>query len=90
MVVAEAEVKKLLTADPAIRARRRYEELRAKGEKVSLEEIERNIRLRDHTDQTREISPLRQAPDAIGLDNSNMTPSEQMEWIEPILRSKLR
>ena len=71
-----------------VRAMRRYRELTAKGEKVSLEEIERNIRERDLADQTRAISPLRQAPDAVVLDNSRMTPEEQMEWIRPYVESR--
>jgi cytidylate kinase len=65
-----------------VRARRRYDELRAAGHEVSLAEIERNIRERDHIDQTREISPLRKASDAIVLDNSNMTLGEQMAWVQ--------
>ncbi len=69
-----------MTADPAVRARRRYDELTAKGQQVSLEEIERNVRERDKADMSRAISPLRQAEDAIVLDNSRMTVAEQMEW----------
>jgi cytidylate kinase len=86
VVFPDADLKIFLTADPAVRARRRYEELRAAGQDVSLAEIERNIRERDHSDQTREISPLRQAPDAIILDNSDMTLDEQMEWVENLLK----
>ncbi len=82
VVFPDADLKIFLTADPAVRARRRYEELKAMGGDVSLAEIERNIRERDSYDQTREISPLRKAPDAIVLDNSNMTLAEQMEWVE--------
>ncbi len=82
VVFPDADMKIFLTADPAVRARRRYDELRAAGHDVSLSEIERNIRERDHHDQMREISPLRQAPDAVVLDNSNMTLDEQMAWIE--------
>ncbi len=82
VVFPDADLKIFLTADPAVRARRRYDELRAAGHDVSLEEIERNIRQRDHHDQNRDISPLRQAPDAVVLDNSNMTLDEQMEWVE--------
>lgn len=85
VVFPDAELKIFMTADPRIRALRRYEELTAKGDAVSLEEIERNIRDRDHADQNREVSPLRQAPDAIVLDNSDMTPEQQMAWIEPEL-----
>ena len=82
VVFPDADLKIFLTADPAVRARRRYDELRAAGVDVSLTEIERNIRQRDHHDQTRDISPLRQAPDAIVLDNSYMTLSEQMQWFD--------
>lgn len=81
VVFPDADLKIFLTADPAVRARRRYDELRAAGVDVSLDEIERNIRERDHHDQTRQISPLRRAPDAITLDNSNMTLEEQMKWV---------
>ena len=82
VVFPAADLKIFLTADPAVRAERRYEELKAAGQEVSLADIERNIRERDHLDQTRKISPLRQAPDALVLDNSRMTPDEQMAWVE--------
>lgn len=82
VVFPQAELKIFLTADPAVRARRRYEEMKAKGVEVSLEEIERNIRSRDEADQNRAVSPLRRADDAIVLDNSYMTPAEQMEWFD--------
>lgn len=81
VVFPGAELKIFLTADPAIRARRRYDELKAKGQKVSLEEIERNIRERDEADQRRAVSPLRKADDAIVLDNSYMTLARQMDWV---------
>ena len=89
VVFPDAELKIFLTADPAVRARRRYEELRAKGEDVSLEEIERNIRERDIADQQREISPLRKADDALVLDNSAMTGQEQMEWVMEKLAGRI-
>lgn len=81
VVFPGAELKIFLTADPAVRAKRRFDELTAKGDKVSLGEIERNIRERDVADQNRAISPLRKADDAIVLDNSRMTLEEQMEWV---------
>jgi len=81
VVFPDAELKIFMTADPAIRAQRRYKELEVKGEKVSLEEVERNLRERDHADQTRAVSPLRQAEDAVVLDNSHMTLPEQMDWV---------
>lgn len=81
VVFPDAELKIFLTADPAVRARRRYEELAAKGQEVPLEEIERNIRERDQADQQRAVSPLRKAPDALVLNNSDMSQQEQMEWV---------
>ena len=80
VVFPDAELKIFMTADPAVRARRRYDELRARGDEVSLEEIERNVRERDRADMSRAVSPLRQAEDAIVLDNSHMSVEEQMEW----------
>lgn len=79
-VFPDAELKLFMTADPAVRARRRYDELTAKGERVSLGEIERNVRERDAADTSRAVSPLRQAPDAVVLDNSRMSVDEQMAW----------
>lgn len=81
VVFPNAELKIFMTADPLIRAQRRYDELAAKGQKVSLEEIEKNIRKRDMADQQRAISPLRRADDALELDNSTMSIPEQMEWV---------
>ncbi|MBP3483446.1 MAG: (d)CMP kinase [Alistipes sp.] len=80
VVFPDAELKIFMTADPKVRAQRRYDELRAKGDDVSLEEIEANVLSRDRADMTRAISPLRQAEDAIVLDNSHMTVAEQMQW----------
>ena len=80
VVFPDAELQLFMTADPAVRAQRRYDELRAKGDEVSLEEIERNVRERDKADMSRAISPLRQAADAVVLDNSHMTVDEQMAW----------
>ena len=82
MVFPEAELKIFMTADPRVRAERRYKELIAKGEEVSLAEIERNIRERDRQDETRAVSPLRRAADAVVLDNSGMTVEEQERVIE--------
>lgn len=81
VVFPNAELKIFMTADPSVRAMRRYTELKAKGEEVSLEEIEQNIVARDTADQNRAVSPLRKADDAIVLDNSNMSIDQQMQWI---------
>lgn len=80
VVFPDAELKIFMTADPAVRAQRRYDELRAKGDQVSLEQIECNVRERDKADMSRAISPLRQAEDAVVLDNSHMSIPEQMAW----------
>lgn len=79
VVFPHAEMKLFMTADPHVRALRRYEELRAKGDNVTLEEIEQNVRSRDKADMSRAVSPLRQAEDAIVLDNSHMTSTNR--WI---------
>jgi len=81
VVFPEAELKIFMTASPEIRAQRRYDELRAKGLNVSMEEIIKNITDRDHIDSTRKISPLRQAEDALVLDNSHLTREEQLAWV---------
>ncbi len=80
VVFPDAELKIFMTADAEVRARRRYAELTAKGDSVTLEEIVENVISRDKADMSRAISPLRQADDAIVLDNSYMTVEEQMEW----------
>ena len=80
VVFPDAEMKIFMTADPKVRAERRYAELRAKGDEVSMEEVLENVVSRDRADMNRAISPLRQAPDAVVLDNSRMTVDEQMAW----------
>ena len=81
-VFPDAELKVFLTASAEIRAQRRYDELKAKGEEnINFEEILQNVKERDHLDMTREVSPLRQAPDAIVLDNSHLTHDEQNTWL---------
>ncbi|MBO7300476.1 MAG: (d)CMP kinase [Tidjanibacter sp.] len=89
VVFPNAELKIFMTADPEVRAERRYQELLAKGEEVSREEIVENIRQRDHLDQTRAISPLRKAEDAIVLDNGGMTLAEEMAWFDEVFKLKV-
>jgi len=86
VVFPDATLKFFMTADPAIRAKRRYKELIAKGEKVSREEIYENLALRDHQDTTREESPLIQAADAIVLDNSTIDQETQLEFALSYIR----
>jgi len=81
-VFPDADIKIFMTASPEVRTQRRYDELVQKGMPASWDEIFQNLSKRDHIDQTRDESPLRQADDAIVLDNSNMTPEEQMVWFD--------
>jgi cytidylate kinase len=80
VVFPNARLKIFMTADPDVRAKRRYDELLQKGVSVQLAEIAENIRMRDREDENRPVSPLRRANDALVLDNSYMTIEEQMEW----------
>lgn len=81
-VFPEAELKIFVVASAEIRAQRRYDELKAKGQEASYDEILSNVKERDYIDQNREVSPLRQADDAILLDNSNLTIGEQKQWLK--------
>ncbi|MBP9016278.1 MAG: (d)CMP kinase [Paludibacteraceae bacterium] len=88
VVFPQAELKIFLTASPEIRARRRMEEMLAKGEKVSFEEVLANIKERDERDLHRAESPLRKADDAIIIDNSNLTRNEQRELLKTLFYQK--
>ena len=79
-VFPHAQIKLFMTADPKIRAERRYKELIAKGEKVTLEEIFENLAHRDYLDTTRKESPLTRAEDAIILDNTELTETDQLDF----------
>jgi cytidylate kinase len=81
VVFPDAELKIFMTASPEIRARRRFDELKAKGLTVDFDEILKNVKERDLIDSTREVSPLRKADDAVVLDNSYLTREEQLEWV---------
>ncbi|HJZ40332.1 MAG TPA: (d)CMP kinase [Bacteroidales bacterium] len=80
IVFPEARLKIFMTADPDIRAKRRYDELVQKGVQVELSAVAQNVRMRDHEDENRKESPLVKARDAIVLDNSYMTLDQQMDW----------
>ncbi len=88
VVLPNAKVKIYLTASSAVRAKRRYDELTAKGESCDIEKIEADIIERDHRDMTREISPLRQADDAVLVDTSDMSIAEVQERLLNICREK--
>ncbi len=89
VVFPNAQLKLFMTADPSIRAQRRYKELAAKGETITLEEVFENIAHRDYQDTTRLESPLIRAKDAVILDNTNLSETEQLEFalerIQPFL-----
>ncbi|MBP5309282.1 MAG: (d)CMP kinase [Lachnospiraceae bacterium] len=86
VVLPNADVKIYLTASSAVRAKRRYDELVAKGEKADLSTIEADIIERDHRDMTREISPLKQADDAVLVDSSYMTIDEVVQTVVDLIK----
>ena len=88
VVFPEAALKIFMTADLHVRAERRYRELKEKGIEMSFEAVKNNIQERDRIDETRDVSPLKKAPDAVVLDNTRMTPEEQMQWVLQIIRKK--
>lgn len=82
VVFPQAELKIFVTASAETRARRRYDELTAKGEQVDFDAILTNVKERDYIDSHREVAPLRQAEDALLLDNTEMTIPEQKAWLK--------
>ena len=87
-VFPDAQLKIFMTASEEVRARRRFEELKAKGEEPLLEEVVKNLRERDYIDSHRETNPLRRADDAFELDNSEMTFEEELAWAQGVIQSK--
>lgn len=82
VVFPKAELKIFVTAKPEVRAQRRLDELRSKGDmKTTFKEVSQNLQERDNADQTRTDSPLKKADDALVLDNSDMMRDQQMQWI---------
>lgn len=88
VVFPNAELKIFLTASPEIRAERRFKELVEKGDKVLYEDVLENVIKRDKIDSTRKESPLKQADDALLLDNSNLTMEEEWIWVENELKKR--
>ena len=89
VVLPRAKVKIFLTASVEVRAKRRYDELVAKGTKADLNKIQEEIRQRDHQDITRPIAPLKQAKDAVLVDTSNMTIDEVITTLQRIIKEKI-
>lgn len=90
VVFPDAELKIFLTASPEIRAKRRMEEMMAKGETVSYEDVLANVKERDHRDQNRTESPLRKADDAIEIDNSELNPAQQQQILTDLFLQKIK
>jgi len=90
VVFPNAELKIFVTASPEIRAQRRYDELKQKGQEESYESILENVRKRDFMDQNRSESPLRKAEDAVELDNSRMSEEEQKKWLLDLFKEKTK
>ena len=88
-VLPNAEFKFFITASNAVRAKRRYEELKAKGYDVDLKKLEDEIALRDHNDSTRSFSPLVQAEDAVLVDTSNMTIEQVVAYIKKKIQERV-
>lgn len=89
-VFPNAEMKIFVTAKPEVRAQRRYLELKAKGEDVTIDEVLRNLEERDYIDSHREVSPLRQADDAVVLDNTNLTRAEQSAMLLALYNERIK
>ncbi len=90
VVFPEAELKLFLTASPEVRAQRRYDEMRAKGEAADYAQVLANVKERDYRDTHRAESPLRQAADAVLIDNSHMTPAEQNALLQRLFDERTR
>jgi len=89
VVFPQADVKLFMTASMDIRAERRYKELLSKGQNVNFDEVKENLNRRDYIDMNRDISPLRQAKDAIVIDNSELTREAQLEFALDIINQKI-
>ena len=90
VVFPNAELKLFLTASPEIRAERRFKELEAKGEQPVMEEVLTDVNDRDYRDTHREESPMRQTEDAVVVDNSYMTPAEQMDYVIRVFEERIK
>ncbi len=87
-VFPDAEIKIFMTASAEVRAKRRYDEMVAKGQNPDLQEVLENLQQRDYIDSHRETSPLKKADDAFTLDNSEMTMSEELAWVQGLIQGK--
>lgn len=89
VVFPSASLKLFMTASPEVRAKRRYDELIQQQKSVTLDQVRSNLKMRDYEDEHRAVDPLKKADDAYLLDNSSLSPDEQLQWVLDILRDKL-
>jgi CMP/dCMP kinase len=88
-VFPDAELKIFMTADNAVRVERRFKELFAKNPNITIEEVKNNLELRDYIDSHREVSPLQKADDAVVIDNTDMSPDEQLAKTTQLVKAHL-
>ncbi len=89
VVFPDAELKIFMTAETKVRAKRRLNELKGRGHKVTLDQVEENLRLRDYDDTTRQESPLKQADDAVVIDNTNLTRRDQLSMVVALAKERM-
>jgi len=89
VVFPDAELKLFMTADEDVRAQRRFKELQEKGENITIDQVKKNIASRDFADTTREENPLKQANDAVVIDNTNITPQEQFDLVMKLVKERV-
>ena len=87
-VFPEAQLKIFMTATPQVRAQRRFDELKEKGQNPDFDAVLRNLQERDYIDSHRDTSPLRRAEDSFELDNSGMSLEDELIWIEGLIRGR--
>lgn len=90
VVFPKAALKIFLTADPGKRAQRRYEEMKTMGREVDVQEVVANLQKRDHIDSSRSDSPLKQATDAVVVDNTNLTREDQLAMVTALAKSRIK
>lgn len=89
VIFPDAELKLFMTGETAVRVKRRYDELKSKGEKVTIEDVEQNLKLRDHDDTTRKESPLVRAKDAVVVDNTNLSRNDQLQMVLALAKQRI-
>lgn len=89
VIFPDAELKLFMTGETAIRVKRRYDELKSKGEKVTMEDVEQNLKLRDQDDTTRKESPLIRAKDAVVVDNTNLSRNDQLQMVLALAKQRI-